>query len=269
VNSSAVPGNPHKEAFLNGKAGEISQNMRSLAGETDGRMELGASAEKSTGRREAESPTSVLPPIDMDFDESLYDTKGVPKLEEFIPKEYLPDVLIVHDRDNLTSYGIKDSITRRYVRRYPTHDPTTPTKEAHLYLSKSQEFGRGSHSSVFRACFLLPPPLTAPSSPNKCVTVAVKRASQTWKHVNMLLHEGKIYNQFPTHLQESWSGYNMVPNLFEPVPIGPVVPKFYGFYVPNTTEVAVEGESPTKSPLLLIEECGEAFGPWSFTLKQK
>jgi hypothetical protein len=72
-----------------------------------------------------------------------------------------------------------------------------------------------------------------------------------------------MYNLFPGHLQEEWCGFNAVGDGL--VPVGAVVPKFYGYYVPEKDEND-EGDRGLKnvttrpryeSPILLLEECGK------------
>jgi len=55
----------------------------------------------------------------------------------------------------------------------------------------------------------------------------------------------------------------MVPPLSWPVPAGPVVPKFYGYYLPTGVE------RHRLSPILLMEECGTPVDPNKLTLEQK
>jgi hypothetical protein len=77
------------------------------------------------------------------------------------------------------------------------------------------------------------------------------------------------YNAFPRHLQEDWSGFNTMDDLnYRPVPVGAVVPKFYGYHVPDgeEEEECVDPNGRTEhmlpnSPILLLEECGEPIDP--------
>ena len=120
------------------------------------------------------------------------------------------------------------------------------------------------------------------------VHVAAKLSIQ---HDTHLANEAKSYQQFPRHFFENWSGYNIINPLHNPVPVGPVVPQFYGYYVvdmeeekklrgayqdeENDTEKQdtekidmPERDSDEKyiissydenylSPILLIEDCGK------------
>ncbi|PCH41256.1 hypothetical protein WOLCODRAFT_137276 [Wolfiporia cocos MD-104 SS10] len=198
------------------------------------------------------------------------------KLEEFIPDEYFPDILMVHDPDRLTSGVIKDPPKRvtpykydtraiKYRRVWPklegakegqTSTSTVPeARVAHLHLSVRHRMGVGHHSLVYRAALTPPDPLTA-HSPGGRVTVAAKMSFPKESARDMLENEAKMYNIFPKHLMEDWSGYYLVtPHKF-PVPADAVVPKFFGYYVPVDDETS-KGSSLGRSPILLLEECGE------------
>ena len=87
------------------------------------------------------------------------------------------------------------------------------------------------------------------------VRVAAKLSNQYDEH---LAREAKNYQSFPSHLFEHWSGYNVVPPLHDPVPVGAVVPQFYGHYVPENNS---DNSSSYLSPILLIENCGTPVNP--------
>lgn len=65
----------------------------------------------------------------------------------------------------------------------------------------------------------LPVPVTA------TCTVAAKLSFENDNH---LPKEGINYQNFPKHFAEHWSGYNIIKPVRQPVPIGPIVPQFYG-----------------------------------------
>jgi hypothetical protein len=67
-----------------------------------------------------------------------------------------------------------------------------------------------------------------------------------------LAREAKVYQAFASHLSEHWSGYNLVRPSREPVPVGAVVPQFYGYYAPAPREPGAE----YLSPVMLLENCG-------------
>jgi hypothetical protein len=128
---------------------------------------------------------------------------------------------------------------KKYKRLYPKleRDVTPPPSSnttpqiAYLNLACAPLLGTGHHSNVHRASLRLPPPLTA-DSPTGEVTVAAKVAFRVSSARELLDNEAKIYDAFPEHLMEHWCGLNLVAPIKEPVPVGPVVPRFYGYYIP-------------------------------------
>ena len=95
------------------------------------------------------------------------------------------------------------------------------------------------------------------------VSVAAKLSIQYDDH---LPREACNYQSFPSHLFEHWNGYNVIPPLHDPVPVGAVVPQFYGYYVPEKTYAAA---SSYLSPILLIENCGIPIEPISLNMDDK
>jgi hypothetical protein len=206
--------------------------------------------------------------------ETILGTDLPPKLEEFLPREFYPDILLVHDTDNCTSgdYGSVEegrSSPKRYrkdtgkVRRYKRVFPTPKSectsdkaRVASIYLYATYLHGVGHHSSVYRAPFVPPEPLTTNSrSRNGQVTVIAKVAFEGSGPRQQLENEAKILdtlsNEKYRHMQQEWCGLNVIRGLLNPVPVGPVVPKFYGYYVPDG-----KCKHDGLSPILLIEDCG-------------
>jgi hypothetical protein len=105
-----------------------------------------------------------------------------------------------------------------------------------------------SHIQELQGCEKVPP--TAKAS------VVAKLSKQHDPH---LAREAENYQSFPTHLFEHWSGYNIIPPLHDPVPVGAVIPQFYGYYVPEENQG--DGSSPYLSPILLLENCGIPIDP--------
>ena len=222
----------------------------------------GSSFESETeSETQAESPSSTPEQdhIDEEEDGSIHR-----RLEEHIPQQFFPDRLVVTDPSWL-AFGT-DKIPKEddeperkpwtYERLYPSfprdlsadrfaENPIT----AELYLDPEEVVGVGNHSNVYRATLTLPNGLSA-RTPDGKVTVVAKISFPDSEHRSLLRNEAKIFNSFPKHLSEDWCGYNVIRPLFLPVPVGPVVPKFYGYYMPtgeNTDDL---------SPILLMEECG-------------
>ncbi|KAL1743706.1 hypothetical protein HDZ31DRAFT_64780 [Schizophyllum fasciatum] len=156
---------------------------------------------------------------------------------------------------------------------------------AHLYLARDKTHGTGHHSFVYQAELdvarsLLPgyrPELGAASAvkddeqdvlasslplrdpdfagvaglppPIARVRVAAKLSIEGDQH---LAHEARIYAKFPASLAQHREGTKEYKQLTCPVPLGAIVPQFYGYYVPN--EESEDGEY--LSPILLVEACG-------------
>ena len=220
----------------------------------------------------------------------MFSVQDLPKLEEFIPEALFPDVLLVHDPQRLTNREPPDGDEPvKYKRIYPVlqrasaEGTTSDEKEelvAHLHLDSANQLGSGHHSHVYCAPLTLPPPLSARSRTGQC-TVAAKLAQARCTAHRLLHNEADIYNAFPKHAQEEYCGLNIVPPCFRyPVPVGAIVPKFFGFYEPVTDPARRSGvhrgcseNRPCSvdwmSPILLMEECGEPVEPRKFTADQR
>ncbi|KAF7295348.1 hypothetical protein MIND_01074200 [Mycena indigotica] len=96
--------------------------------------------------------------------------------------------------------------------------------------------------------------------PTAVVNVCAKLSLEGDDH---LAREAKVYQALPAHLSEHWSGYNIVRPSREPVPVGAVVPQFYGYYVP------AKKQERYLSPIMLVEECGKQVDPNVLTADQK
>lgn len=98
--------------------------------------------------------------------------------------------------------------------------------------------------------------------------VAVKLATEDDSEREMLLNEAKIYNAFPREMQE---GSSDTP---------PIVPKFYGYYVPSLEGFdgyADDAKFSKKererirtmleyiTPILLLEACGKEIRTWALS----
>lgn len=81
------------------------------------------------------------------------------------------------------------------------------------------------------------------------VRVAAKLSIQGDRH---LKNESNNYQSFPSHMFEHWNGFNVIPPLHDPVPVGALVPQFYGYYAPYQDQ----DDEEYLSPILLLEDCG-------------
>ena len=104
------------------------------------------------------------------------------------------------------------------------------------------------------------------------VRVAAKVSIEHDRHLG---REAEAYAAFPRHFFERWSGFNIVKPVKEPTPCGPLVPQYYGYYVPDMDpdQSDSEGSRPGSpeprrypSPILLLEDCGEQIEPENLTL---
>ena len=59
--------------------------------------------------------------------------------------------------------------------------------------------------------------------------------------------EAETYQAFPRDFFEHWSGFQVFKPLKVPTPVGPLVPQFYGYYVPD---IQVD-DSPETVPLIM------------------
>ncbi len=222
-----------------------------------------------------------------------------PCLEESIPLEFFPDILIAKDDaggiiqyHSLSGTHVADKVSAlldkpvqfKRVLPSPANDPKRPSSSvtptlrvAELRLSLNWKLGVGNHSDVYLVPMRLPRPLSA-RTPTGEVAVACKMAHERSDHgLELLDNEAKIYSSFPDHFFEEWIGYNLLtPKFKDPVPVGPIAPKFYGYYKPiydseyyaeEERDLDDESKANVKSfieglsPILLMEYCGEPIRP--------
>ncbi|KAF7331045.1 hypothetical protein MVEN_02444800 [Mycena venus] len=196
-----------------------------------------------------------------------FQVNGFPKLEETIPSQYLPRLLCVHDPDGRASGTDSTNEMAHYKRIYPEpqsdpkeHSSPDPRHTGHLYLTRQSRIGCGHHSNVYRASFKLPELVDAGSTGP--VALVAKVAVPRREAREFLQHEATTYNSFPEHLAQEFSGYALVPGIKYPVPVGAVVPKFFGYYIPENSGYDADNIAEP-SPILLLEECGEPIDPQS------
>ncbi|KAJ7755180.1 hypothetical protein B0H16DRAFT_1372163 [Mycena metata] len=195
-----------------------------------------------------------------------FQTDEFPKLAESIAIEYLPEALCVHDPDHRVSGNQATGAVIHYKRLYPRPElrpEAHPQYTGHLYLTRQSRLGCGHHSNVYRASFQLPAPLET-----QHVAVVAKIAVPRPEARDFLNHEAAIYNSFPEHLAHEYSGYALVPGLKYPVPVGAVVPKFFGYYVPAHQGYDARNTAEP-SPILLLEECGSPVDPQTLSHDNK
>ncbi|KAJ7174444.1 hypothetical protein C8R46DRAFT_1347607 [Mycena filopes] len=181
------------------------------------------------------------------------------KHEEIIPIEYLPDTLCVHDPDGRVSGNEPTEAVVHYKRLYPECNEAE-SNVGHLHLTRESRLGCGHHSNVYRASFKLPT--------TQSVAVVAKIAVPRQEARDFLNHEAAIYDSFPAHLAQAYSGYALVPGLKYPVPVGAVVPKCFGYYIPAHPGYDARNIAEP-SPILLLEECGTPIDPHTLSHDDK
>lgn len=80
-----------------------------------------------------------------------------------------------------------------------------------------------------------------------------------------LQKEAENYQSFPKHMFEHWTGFNKLRALEDPVPVGALVPQFYGYYKPERSQKKSGGYL---SSILLMEHCGKQILPRNLTPQQ-
>ncbi|KAG2749435.1 hypothetical protein P692DRAFT_20953361 [Suillus brevipes Sb2] len=97
------------------------------------------------------------------------------------------------------------------------------------------------------------------------VLVAAKLSIEHDLH---LAREANNYQSFPDHFFQHWNGYNVMPPLHDPVPVGALCPQFYGYYTPDDP---TDGTSHPNylSPILLLEHCGREINPDELCIDDK
>ncbi|KAI0357716.1 hypothetical protein OH77DRAFT_1398580 [Trametes cingulata] len=198
---------------------------------------------------------------------------GLPKLEEHVIPEHLPEELFVFDRGDITGrHARRPESALRYVRAYPrvpggkskAREAAAPLRRGYLFLDPENRVAEGRRSAVHRAPLVatLGPKSATGSAPPRRVAVVAKTAKGTCRSHHLLRQEGKVYASLSEPLgptsNRGCSGSD------------PLVPRFYGLYVPVDAEGRLLGGShpgcdgyvhadcavdwPT--PILLMEDCG-------------
>ncbi|RDX52419.1 hypothetical protein OH76DRAFT_1470364 [Lentinus brumalis] len=268
---------------------DVDESEAGGRGENDAQSGDDGSETEGTAESDTETDDDVEPVTKGPPASGLFNVQDLPKLEEFIPDGLFPDVLLVHDPQKLTNHEQTGDDPVKYKRVYPVfprdkaETKLSAQKEelvAHLHLHPANQLGSGHHSFVYTAPLTLPPPLSARSRTGQC-TVAAKLAYNRCTAHTLLKNEGEVYNALPKHTQEEYCGFNFVPPCHRyPVPVGAIVPKFFGFYVPvsdshsdDVVHADCSEDEPCRidrmSPILLMEECGKPVEPEKFNADQR
>ena len=108
---------------------------------------------------------------------------------------------------------------------------------------------------------------TSPRGIHPLTAKVVVAAKLSIPYDHHLGREAEAYQGFPRDFFEHWSGYKLVKPLKVPTPAGPLVPQFYGYYVPDIADPAesLAGLEHYLSPILLLEDCGTQIDSESLT----
>ena len=162
---------------------------------------------------------------------------------------------------------------------------------AFLFLERNMQLGSGHSAVVYDARLKLPfdinfrlfefcyahTPDTKPGEriliesakwPTQ-VLVAAKIPNDHPRGFAFCNDEAKAYASFPDYLSQDWSGYQVIHPVKVPQQACAVVPKSYGYFVPDVTYFKLsDGTSmhPDKgkkesTPILLTEQCGKPLRP--------
>lgn len=114
-------------------------------------------------------------------------------------------------------------------------------------------------------------PRLPPAPPAVKVRVVAKLSKEGDGHLKT---EADNYQKFDRHMFENWSGLNVVPPIHDPVPVGALVPQFYGYYTPPEADTEEKKGSQGRirgylSPILLMEDCGKYRSTSTLTMDEK
>jgi hypothetical protein len=110
-------------------------------------------------------------------------------------------------------------------------------------------------------CKHLVPQIPPPAPPTVKVHVVAKLSLCGDRH---LRREANNYQRFPQRMFEHWSGFHKLQRLTDPVPVGALVPKFYGYYEPEARQ-----RGDYLSPILLMEYCGRDISPETLSVNEQ
>ncbi|KAJ7771673.1 hypothetical protein B0H16DRAFT_1514274 [Mycena metata] len=182
--------------------------------------------------------------------------------------EVRPQGVVDVSKRTLVGHEHDESITREFRIVEPRKVERTrvyqgPIVDIHTKV-KWQTPGRGANCAHIQTGFQFggPDERERTRPPTAAVRVCAKLSREHDAH---LAREAKVYQAFPTHLSEHWSGYNLVRPSREPVPVGAVVPQFYGYYTP----AAREPNATYLSPVMLLENCGTPLDLTGLSADQK
>jgi hypothetical protein len=160
--------------------------------------------------------------------------RGEVVLEEYVRPEFVtniqnePDIFVLRERIELNTLNYEGPV--RIIRTTVGYQNLARGG----YCAHLSEHDRFKHSL------------------RTTVRVTAKLSMQGDVHLD---RESLNYQAFPDHFFQHWNGYNVVPPLHEPVPVGALVPQYYGYYTPNE-------DTPVrkKKRVVVVDEVGQSDG---------
>ena len=145
------------------------------------------------------------------------DPKWTTKRGEVILKEYVRPEFVTTIPEEPDIYVLRE---HRELNRLVYEGPVRIIRTTVGY----QNLARGGYCVHFSEHDRFKHPLRT------TVRVTAKLSMEGDHHLNK---EWLNYQAFPDHFFQHWNGYNVVPPLDEPVPVGALVPQYYGYYIPD------------------------------------
>ncbi|CAA7265739.1 unnamed protein product [Cyclocybe aegerita] len=137
----------------------------------------------------------------------------------------------------VTTMANEDGEEQQYILEEGHYSEKMVYEGLLLTRVKYQNLERGAYCEHIREEERAIHPLTA------TVSVAAKLSMECDNH---LAREANNYQSFPRHFWEHWSGYNLILPIHDPVPIGPLAPQFYGYYVPDDDAMEKEAKEAAR-----------------------
>ena len=150
-------------------------------------------------------------------DEEGTDPKWITKRGEVVLKEYVRPEFVTTIHEEPDNYVLRE---RKELSRLVYEGPVRIIRTTVGYQNPARD-GYCVHLSGhdrFKRCL------------RTTVRVTAKLSMQGDDHLD---RESVNYQMFPDHFFQHWNGYNVVSPLTEPVPVGALVPQYYGHYVPD------------------------------------
>lgn len=171
-------------------------------------------------------------------------------------------------------YQVEIELPRELVVK-PKHCPECDIEETpiatHMLEDRKREFFKIKSHQHVPYCEHLDDGVPRPRTAKVSMTAKLTKPDDKYddeSHTAHLRQEAQNYSEFPDHLYEHWNGYNIIAPCHDPLPVGAVVPQFYGYYVPDESNAPIK-EGKFMSPILLLEHCGKQVRMKDLTLEER